>query len=184
MKTLTMMFIGLFLVGCSSVPGGSLLMKIAVIGAGISGMTVAYVLSQDHEVTVFEANSYLGGHANTVPVEVDGKIYPVDINFSLYNEKTFPGFTQLLKEFEASPEVTRERLYLETIETVMSNTTKVMIDVDGGNNLLYLPLDRLMSQGNQQTPTTIQQFVPPVEMPTQQKVERRLRDTLRDRGAR
>jgi len=95
-------------------------------------------------------------------------------------------FTQLLKEFEAAPEVTRERLYLETIETVMSNTTKVMIDVDGGNNLLYLPLDRLMGQGNQQSsPPVIQQFVPPTEIPAAtQQVERRLRDTLRDRGAR
>jgi len=96
-------------------------------------------------------------------------------------------FTQLLKEYEAAPTVTRERLYLETIETVMSNTTKVMVDVEGGNNLLYLPLDRLMGQANQQSLTlpAMQQFAPANELPSPaQKDERRLRDTLRDRGSR
>ncbi|NOX42512.1 MAG: FtsH protease activity modulator HflK [Gammaproteobacteria bacterium] len=52
-------------------------------------------------------------------------------------------FTQILKEYEKAPRVTRERLYLDAVESVMSNTSKVMIDVEGGNNLLYLPLDRL-----------------------------------------
>lgn len=52
-------------------------------------------------------------------------------------------FTQVLKEYEKAPRVTRERLYLDAVESVMSNTSKVMIDVEGGNNLLYLPLDRL-----------------------------------------
>ncbi|MFT6434885.1 MAG: membrane protease subunit HflK [Candidatus Azotimanducaceae bacterium] len=55
-------------------------------------------------------------------------------------------FNKLYAEYELAPEVTRERLYLDTMESVMSNSTKVMIDVEGGNNLLYLPLDKLMSQ--------------------------------------
>ena len=55
-------------------------------------------------------------------------------------------FLSLLTEYKKAPEVTRERLYLEAMETVMSNTSKVMIDNDGGNSLMYLPIDQLVNQ--------------------------------------
>lgn len=55
-------------------------------------------------------------------------------------------FNALYAEYELAPEVTRERLYLDTMESVMANSTKVMVDVEGGNNLLYLPLDKLINQ--------------------------------------
>ena len=55
-------------------------------------------------------------------------------------------FNALYAEYELAPEVTRARLYLDTMEAVMSNSTKVMVDVEGGNNLLYLPLDKLINQ--------------------------------------
>jgi membrane protease subunit HflK len=55
-------------------------------------------------------------------------------------------FNKLYKEYELAPEVTKTRMYIDTIESVMSNSTKVLIDVDGGNNLLYLPLDKIMDQ--------------------------------------
>ena len=55
-------------------------------------------------------------------------------------------FNALYKEYELAPEVTKSRMYIDTMESVMSNSTKVMIDVDGGNNLLYLPLDKIMEQ--------------------------------------
>jgi membrane protease subunit HflK len=57
-------------------------------------------------------------------------------------------FNKLYTEYQAAPEVTRERIYIDTLESVMSNSTKVMIDVDGGNNLLYLPLDQIMQSSN------------------------------------
>lgn len=59
-------------------------------------------------------------------------------------------FNKLYAEYALAPEVTKSRMYIDTLESVMSNSTKVMIDVDGGNNLLYLPLDKIMeqSQGN------------------------------------
>jgi len=59
-------------------------------------------------------------------------------------------FTQILKEYEKAPAVTRERMYLDTVEKVMSSVSKVMIDVEGGNNLLYLPLDRFGTRGQAQ----------------------------------
>jgi membrane protease subunit HflK len=55
-------------------------------------------------------------------------------------------FNKLLTEYRKAPEVTRQRLYLDAVEEVMSNTSKVMVDVEGGNNMMYLPLDRLMEQ--------------------------------------
>lgn len=57
-------------------------------------------------------------------------------------------FNKLYAEYALAPEVTRERIYIDTMESVMSNSTKVMIDVDGGNNLLYLPLDKIMENSN------------------------------------
>ena len=56
-------------------------------------------------------------------------------------------FERILTEYLKAPDVTRERIYLETIEEVFGNSTKVMVDVEGGNNLLYLPLDRMMDRG-------------------------------------
>ena len=52
-------------------------------------------------------------------------------------------FDQLLAEYKKSPDVTRERLYLDAVQSVMSNSTKVMIDVKNGNNIMYLPLDQI-----------------------------------------
>jgi membrane protease subunit HflK len=54
-------------------------------------------------------------------------------------------FNQLLAEYQRAPEVTRERIYLDTMESVMTRTPKVMIDIPNGNNLMFLPLDQLMS---------------------------------------
>lgn len=57
-------------------------------------------------------------------------------------------FTQLLVEYERAPEVTRERLYIDAIESVLASTSKVLIDVESGNNMMYLPLDRLGASGS------------------------------------
>ncbi len=72
-------------------------MKIAVIGSGISGMTAAYLLSEDHEVVLFEANDYIGGHTNTADVTLDGRQYPVDTGFIVFNAKTYINFVELMK---------------------------------------------------------------------------------------
>jgi membrane protease subunit HflK len=55
-------------------------------------------------------------------------------------------FEQLLTEYEKAPEVTRERLYLDAVQQVMANSSKVLVDVENGNNLLYLPLDKMMER--------------------------------------
>lgn len=57
-------------------------------------------------------------------------------------------FERLLTEYQRAPAVTRERLYIETMERVMANASKVMVDVEGGNNMLYLPLDRIIQSNS------------------------------------
>lgn len=64
--------------------------KIAIVGSGISGLGTAYLLSQDHDVTVFEADQRLGGHSHTVDVHVDGQRFGVDTGFLVFNERTYP----------------------------------------------------------------------------------------------
>ncbi len=56
-------------------------------------------------------------------------------------------FEKLLTEYQKAPQVTRQRLYLDTLESVMANSSKVLVDIEGGNNLLYLPLDKIMQSG-------------------------------------
>ena len=73
-------------------------------------------------------------------------------------------FKQLLKEYKKAPKITRERLYIDMMESVLSNSSKVMVDVEGGNNLLYLPLDKLMDR----------------ETSTQSKSQQQAADILRD----
>jgi|TARA_B000000477_G_C6085684_1_gene225327 membrane protease subunit HflK len=55
-------------------------------------------------------------------------------------------FNKLLEEYNKAPQVTRDRLYLDALQSVLSNSTKIMVDVEGGNNLLYLPLDKIMEE--------------------------------------
>ncbi|NOI81690.1 NAD(P)/FAD-dependent oxidoreductase [Vibrio tubiashii] len=73
-------------------------MKIAIIGTGISGLTCGYYLHREHDVTLFEANDYIGGHTATVDVEVEGRSYSVDTGFIVYNDRTYPNFIALMEE--------------------------------------------------------------------------------------
>ncbi len=72
-------------------------MRIAVIGSGISGTLAARLLASRHNVTLFEAGDYAGGHANTVDVEVHGDIFRVDTGFMVFNRQTYPNFCRMLQ---------------------------------------------------------------------------------------
>jgi predicted NAD/FAD-binding protein len=73
-------------------------MKIAIVGTGIAGNVAAYRLRREHDITVFEANDYIGGHTNTVEVEEDGRTLCIDTGFIVFNDRTYPNFIALLDE--------------------------------------------------------------------------------------
>ena len=104
---------------------------------------------EDEERVKNEAQAY----ANAVVPEARGAAQRQIEEASAYKEEVVANadgeaerFTKLLAEYQKAPEVTRERLYLDAVQAVYTNTSKVMIDVEGGNNMMYLPLDKLTEQ--------------------------------------
>jgi predicted NAD/FAD-binding protein len=75
-------------------------MKIAIIGGGISGLVCAFLLNEEHEIVLFEANDYIGGHTHTIEVHSDTGRYQVDTGFIVFNEETYPNFLKLLRRLE------------------------------------------------------------------------------------
>lgn len=71
--------------------------RIAVVGSGISGMTAAWLLADHHDVTLYEAADKVGGHTNTERVEINGKTWPVNTGFIVYNDWTYPNFIRLME---------------------------------------------------------------------------------------
>jgi len=78
--------------------------KIAIIGSGISGLTCAYLLNGRHDVHLFEANDYLGGHTQTTDVPVNGTTYPVNTGFIVFNDWTYPNFIELMDQLKVASE--------------------------------------------------------------------------------
>jgi len=72
--------------------------KIAIVGAGISGLTAAYLLSRDHDVHVLESDDRIGGHTATIDVEHEGRHHAIDTGFIVFNDRTYPNFIRLLTE--------------------------------------------------------------------------------------
>src|SRR3954462_5039234 len=71
-------------------------MKIAIVGAGISGLVAAHLLHERHEITLFEAAPYAGGHTNTIRVDTEDQTHQVDTGFIVFNDRNYPEFTELL----------------------------------------------------------------------------------------
>jgi predicted NAD/FAD-binding protein len=82
-------------------------MKIAIVGAGVSGLTAAHLLHQAHDVTVFEAGGHAGGHANTLSVHEGSRALAIDTGFIVYNERTYPLFTRLLASLGVATQSTQ-----------------------------------------------------------------------------
>ena len=110
------------------------------------------IAAQEDEVRfVREAEAYARG----IEPRARGRVKRMEQEALAYKEQTVldaegavARFEKILPEYKAAPDVTRQRLYLSTMEKVYGNTSKVMVDVDGGNNMMYLPLDKIMQQQN------------------------------------
>ena len=76
--------------------------KIAIVGAGVSGLTAAHLLHRDHDVTVFEANRYAGGHTNTIRVDTAHETHHVDTGFIVFNDRNYPNFERLLQQLDVA----------------------------------------------------------------------------------
>jgi len=139
----------------------------------------------DQARVINEAEAY----SNDVIPRARGKAARQMAEANAYKEKVIAEatgeasrFSQVLAEYKKAPEVTRKRLYLESVESVMSNSSKVLVDVKGGGNLLYLPLDKMMSGGSADSSKARQ--IIEGDSVTQPAVEQRLRDNVRSRGER
>jgi len=77
-------------------------MRVAIVGTGVAGLTAAYYLHRDHEIQVFERNDYVGGHSHTVTVREGTRSVGLDTGFIVYNERTYPNFTRLLRELDVA----------------------------------------------------------------------------------
>ena len=112
--------------------------RVAIVGSGIAGLTAAYRLQNDVDVTVFEQNDWIGGHTHTVDVTLDGQTYAVDTGFIVFNEWTYPRFLNLLSEINLAHQDT------DMSFSVMSETTGIEY---AGTNLstLFAQRRRLLS---------------------------------------
>ncbi len=104
---------------------------------------------EDYDRYIKEAEAY----ANSILPQARGEAARLLQEADAYRDRVIANsegeakrFIKLLGEYEKAPDVTRERLYLEAVESVYANSNKVLMDVEGGNNLLYLPLDQLIRQ--------------------------------------
>lgn len=77
-------------------------MRIAIVGAGVSGLVAAHLLHRTHEITVFEAGGYAGGHTNTVTVETETGTHHVDTGFIVFNDRNYPRFERLLERLHVA----------------------------------------------------------------------------------
>jgi membrane protease subunit HflK len=112
----------------------------------------AIAAQEDEERFIREAEAY----AREIEPRARASVNRLNEEAQAYKERAIlesqgevARFEELLPQYEAAPVVTRQRLYLETLESVYSNVTKIMIDTEGGGNMMFLPLDKIMERQGQ-----------------------------------
>ena len=131
-------------------------MRIAVVGSGISGLAAAWLLSRRHAVTLFEADTRLGGHANTVELTLDGQTHPVDTGFLVYNRATYPNLVRLFAELgvPAAPSEMTFSVALESPAIEWAGTSLGTLFAQRGNLLrpAFLRMLRDVLRFNREAP--------------------------------
>ena len=116
----------------------------------------AIAAQEDEQRFIREAEAY----AREIEPRARGQVNRMNEEAQAYKEQVtleaqgeVARFEELLPQYERAPEVTRERIYLETMQQVLSATSKILVDSKSGNNMMYLPLDKIMErQQNSSTP--------------------------------
>ena len=125
---------------------------------------------EDQQRYINDAEAYSNkvtelAQGNVVRINQDAEAYRKQIEEHAKGDAD--RFRRIEVEYAKAPRVTRERMYLETVEKILSNTTKVYVDQKGGNNLIYLPLDKLMKAADQQSQSGTKSSVPKPREQTQ-----------------
>lgn len=128
-------------------------------------------------------------YANEILPQARGEAARIQADAKAYRDKVVAGaegetsrFLAILSEYEKAPQVTRERLYLETMEQVLGESNKVLLDVEQGNSLMYLPLDQIVKQGSGASRSRQQQSS--MSRADQESTPTPQREVIRERRAR
>jgi predicted NAD/FAD-binding protein len=104
--------------------------RLAIIGTGIAGLGCAHFLHQRHDLTLYEQNDYAGGHTNTITVEEQGRLVPIDTGFMVFNRVTYPNLTRLFRELDVAIKPTEMSFSVQHTPTAL--------EYNGGSlNLLF-----------------------------------------------
>lgn len=121
--------------------------RIAVIGAGVSGLTAAWLLAEKHDVQVFEAADYAGGHTNTEQVEAGGRTWPVNTGFIVFNDWTYPNFIKLMDRLGVASEVSDMSFSVDCSNTGLQyNGTSLNTLFAQRRNLFNLPFLKMVRE--------------------------------------
>jgi len=119
--------------------------KIAIVGSGISGLTCAHLLHAEHDITLFEANDYVGGHTHTIDVSFEDDQVAIDTGFIVYNERTYPNFIGLLDELNVATHPTEMGFSVRCHETDFEyNGTSPLGLISDRRNLLRPKFHRML----------------------------------------
>lgn len=121
--------------------------RIAVIGAGVSGLTAAWLLAEKHDVQIFEAADYAGGHTNTEQVEAGGRTWPVNTGFIVFNDWTYPNFIKLMDRLGVASEVSDMSFSVDCSTTGLQyNGTSLNTLFAQRRNLFNLPFLKMVRE--------------------------------------
>mgnify|MGYP003145834866 FL=1 len=121
--------------------------RIAVIGAGVSGLTTAWLLSEKYDVELFEAGDYAGGHTNTEMVTAGGREWPVNTGFIVFNDWTYPNFMKLMDRLGVASEVSDMSFSVDCHSSGLQyNGTSLNTLFAQRSNLLNLPFLRMIQE--------------------------------------
>lgn len=121
--------------------------RIAVIGAGVSGLTAAWLLAEEHNVEIFEAGDYAGGHTNTEQIETGGRTWPVNTGFIVFNDWTYPNFIRLMDRLGVASEVSDMSFSVDCRSTGLQyNGTSLNTLFAQRRNVLNLPFLKMVRE--------------------------------------